>query len=58
MENVGEDRREEAIELEWINAPAKAIDIMGKKQLLTIDNWSEYETNKNSLRVLSRRRAS
>ena len=40
VENVGEV----AIELEWINAPAKAIDIVGKKQLLTLDSWSDYET--------------
>ena len=42
MENVGEV----AIELEWFNAPAKAIDIVGKKQLLTLDSWSDYETKK------------
>ena len=40
--NVGEV----AIELEWINAPAKAIDIVGKKQLLTLNSWSDYETKK------------
>ena len=44
VENVGEV----AFELEWVNAPAKAIDIVGKKQLLTLDSWSDYETKKEA----------
>lgn len=42
VENAGEV----AIELEWINAPAKGIEIVGKKQLLTTDDWDDYEAKK------------
>ena len=45
IENVGEV----AIELEWINAPAKGskgIEIVGKTQLLTVDNVQDYEARK------------
>ena len=42
IENVGEV----AIELEWINAPAKGIEIVGKTQLLTVDNMQDYEARK------------
>ena len=37
-----------AIELRWINAPARGSEIVGKLQLLTLEQWSDYDGKKMS----------